>query len=130
MGGRGTYSKGIDVPFTFKCVGYIEGVKVLQPINTKNRKLPGDSHSSESYILLDRNGVFKQMRIYNADLTWKKDIDFGGEHDLTEHYQKVLHIHEFDENGKRTDARYPTTEERKKYDKYFVGLGKADRTRI
>ena len=127
MGGRGTYSAGINVPFTYECTGKIDDVKILRPIDsTDSLNLPADSHSSESYILIDNDDVFKQMRIYNADLTWKMDIDFDGEHKLTGHRQKVIHIHEFDENGNRTILRYPTAEERKKYSKYFVGLSEAD----
>jgi len=35
MGGRGTYAVGNNVPFTYKTVGKIAGVKVLEPINSK-----------------------------------------------------------------------------------------------
>ena len=47
MGGRGTFASGNNVAYTYKTVGKINGVKVLQPQNSNNAlKLPEESHSS------------------------------------------------------------------------------------
>lgn len=41
MGGRGTYAVGNNVPFSYKTVDKIEGVKVLEPVDNKRSfKLP------------------------------------------------------------------------------------------
>ena len=59
MGGRGTYAVGNNVPFTYKTVGKIAGVKVLEPINSKKSfSMPPEAHTSSSYIVLDKAGVF------------------------------------------------------------------------
>lgn len=61
MGGRGTFASGNPVPYTYETVDKIDGVKVLQPIDkSKSYKLPEEAHSSSSYVLLDKGGVFHQ----------------------------------------------------------------------
>lgn len=41
MGGRGTFASGDNVAYTYETVGYIEGVKVLQPKNaSRSFKIP------------------------------------------------------------------------------------------
>lgn len=52
MGGRGTFAAGNPVPYSYKKVEEIEGVKVLTGINGKHA-LPESSHSSNAYIKLD-----------------------------------------------------------------------------
>ena len=74
MGGRGTFAAGNNVPYKYKTVEIIEGVKVLQPKDPKSSyNLPVESHSSSSYILLDKAGVFRQYREYNSQ-SLKLDI--------------------------------------------------------
>ena len=52
MGGRGTYAVGNNVPFSYKTVDKIEGVKVLEPVDNKRSfKLPEESHTRNSYIV-------------------------------------------------------------------------------
>ena len=51
MGGRGTFAAGRNVDFTYKTVGTIEGVKVLEGMYGKHA-LPEESHSSKAYIKL------------------------------------------------------------------------------
>ena len=67
MGGRGTFASGNNVAYSYEMVGKIDGVKVLQPVDSsKSFKLPEEAHSSGSYIVLDKAGVFRQYREYNA----------------------------------------------------------------
>lgn len=41
MGGRGTFAVGRNVDFTYKTVGTIEGVKILEGINYPALKVQG-----------------------------------------------------------------------------------------
>ena len=75
MGGRGTFAAGRNVDFTYKTVGTIEGVKVLEGMYGKHA-LPEESHSSKAYIKLRRNGTFHEMRIYGDDHLPVMDIAY------------------------------------------------------
>lgn len=133
MGGRGTYAAGKDVPYQYKTVGYVEGVKVLEPINPKaSKKLPEEAHSGQSYIKLDENGKFYQYREYNEKNELILEISFHPEHSLTHDKENkpVLHAHDYDpkKQGKawHTGARNLTVQEFEKYKKFFVGLSEAE----
>lgn len=125
MGGRGTFASGINVDFTYKTVAIIEGVKVLQSIvKGGHGKLPEESHSSDKYLLVNKNGEFQRMRIYNKQHKAIMDIDYHKERQLGN--SKTFHVHEFDkpgiENRKNTKPRLLTKKEYKKYNKYFKGV--------
>lgn len=125
MGGRGSYSGGGNAPYTYKTVGKIEGIKVLQPNNPKNSlKIPEEAHSSSSYILLDKNGVFHQMRIYNENHLPIFEIGYHFEKGMSKKGEHVFHVHEFSSPGieNRKPARKITTQEYEKYKKYFKGV--------
>lgn len=126
MGGRGTYAKGNNVDFTYKTVGYIEGVKVSEGLNGKH-SLPEESHSGSAYIKLE-NGIFKEMRIYDKDHYLIKEIAYHREKPLTgNNNEKVLHIHEYKrDNFKDRKPRKLTKEEIKEYRKYLIGVTKYD----
>lgn len=114
MGGRGTFAAGNTVDYTYKTVGKIEGVKVLQGLNGKHG-LPEEAHSSEAYISLHPNGDAKQLRIYNSDLTAKMDVEYSV------HQGEIsLHAHDYI-NGVRQPACPLTIEEKEKLRKYFGG---------
>ena len=66
MGGRGTFAVGNPVDYTYKTVGYIEDVNVLEGINGKH-SLPDEAHSSSAYIKLKPDGTFHEMRFYDKD---------------------------------------------------------------
>ena len=66
MGGRGSYAAGNNVEYTYKTVGMVDGVKILQGIGNKHG-LPESSHSSEAYIKLKPDGTFHEMRFYNKE---------------------------------------------------------------
>ncbi len=92
MGGRGTFASGNNVAYTYKTVGKINGVKVLQPQNSNNAlKLPEESHSSTAYLLLDKTGVFRQYREYNDRHEVVLEIGYHNEPVLGQ--DKILHAH-------------------------------------
>ena len=66
MGGRGTFASGNNVAYSYKTVGKIAGVKVLQGIGGKH-SLPEESHSGQAYIKLKPDGTFHEMRIYDKN---------------------------------------------------------------
>ncbi len=125
MGGRGTFAAGNNVPYKYKTVEIIEGVKVLQPKDPKSSyNLPVESHSSSSYILLDKAGVFRQYREYNAQHEVIFEIGYHFENTLSKHGESVLHAHDYSAPGiqNRGKARLLTAEELKKYRKFFKGV--------
>ena len=122
MGGRGTFASGNSAAYSYETLEKIAGVKVLKGINGKH-SLPEEAHSSWAYIKLKPNGTFHEMRIYDKDHYLVKEIAYHGEYKLTGKYdQKVLHIHNYDRNFIRTEARLLTKAECRKYKKYFKGV--------
>lgn len=125
MGGRGTYAIGNNVEYTYKTVGEIEGIKVLQPVNAeKSFSMPSEAHSSNSYIVLDKSGVFHQYREYNKALLPVFEIGYHFEKGISKHGEHVFHIHEYSVPGieNRQHARNITPQEYEKYKKYFKGV--------
>ncbi|MBR1747698.1 MAG: hypothetical protein IJ735_05770 [Clostridia bacterium] len=124
MGGRGTFASGNSVAYTYKIVGKINGVKILEGLAGKH-SLPEEAHSSNAYIKLRPDGTFHEMRIYGNDHYLKYEIAYHPEQSITgNRYEKVLHIHEYDRSFGRTRARTLTDEEYKKYKKFFKGVPK------
>lgn len=127
MGGRGTYAVGNNVDCPYKTVDKIEGVKVLQPNNINGSlKLPEESHNSSSYVLIDRNGVFHQMRFYNSKHEAVFEIGYHNEASLG--HGKILHVHIYSKPG---EISHSTAEKfvigpgniyYEKYKKYFKGV--------
>ena len=115
MGGRGTFAIGKKVDYTYRTVGEIEGVKVLEGINGKH-SLPEESHSSTAYIKLSSDNTLKQYREFNVDHTAKLDIDYS-----IHQGKKFLHAHDY-VNGVRQVARKLTMKEKEKYAKFFKGV--------
>lgn len=127
MGGRGTYAVGNDAAYTYETVGKIEGVKVLQPMDkSKSLKLPEEAHSSSSYILLDKDGVFHQYREYNSK--HEVVLEIGYHHEKALGKGDVLHIHIQNKpgidyhNDPTTEKRKLTRSEFRRYKKYFKGV--------
>jgi hypothetical protein len=130
MGGRGTFAAGNPVPYSYKKVEEIEGVKVLTGINGKHA-LPESSHSSNAYIKLDQDGKFREMRFYDKNHVLRFEIGYHAEKSLTgNNHQPVLHYHIYDErfsknasgNFYRSKAMKMTKAMKKRYKKYFKGL--------
>lgn len=120
MGGRGTFAIGKKVDFTYKTVGTIEGVKVLEGLNGKHN-LPEESHSSNAYIKVDSFKNFVRFREFNSDRTSHFDIDYHPEPKLTGNYQSVFHIHYYKNGVRDKIGRLLTSEDYEKYKKYFKG---------
>lgn len=130
MGGRGSSAR-MPYEYTYKCVGYIEGVKVLEPINTAWRgnkristKLPEESHASSAYIKLSPQGNFSQYREYDENHQITLEIGYHREAKLDKHAPAVLHIHIYKTPGDFSERtpRFLTPQEFQKYKKFFVGL--------
>lgn len=123
MGGRGTFAAGNHVPYSYKTIDTINGVKVLQGNDSSVKGLPAESHSSNAYIQLHPDGKFKMYREYDSDHYLIREIAYHPEPRLTGHHRPVLHIHEYKrDNFADREARLLSKNEYKKYRKYFKGL--------
>lgn len=125
MGGRGTYASGNNVPYTYKTVDKIEGVKVLQPIKEgQSFSMPAEAHSSSNYIVLDKEGVFRQYMEYNENHLPIFEIGYHFEKGISKAGEPVFHIHEYSAPGieNRRRGRTMTAGELKKFKKYFKGV--------
>lgn len=134
MGGRGSFAAGNTVPYSFKTVGTMEGVKVLQGINGKHG-LPESSHSSTAYIKLNPDGTFRELRLYDDNHVLYMEIAYHPEASLTgNRHTPILHYHMYDyrfsanRSGAfvRTKAQRLTEEMMTKYKKFFKGVAKYD----
>lgn len=93
MGGRGTFSMGKSVAYTYKTVGFVDGVKILQPIDSsKAWKLPEESHRSTGYVLYNKEGEFHQYREY--DKNHEVILEIGYHYEPSLGPGKILHVHE------------------------------------
>lgn len=130
MGGRGTFASGNPVPYTYKAIGKIENVKVLQALGNQHG-LPESSHSSNAYIKLKPDGTFHEMRLYDNDHVLYLEIGYHPEKSLTGDYvTPILHYHTYDNRFSvnktggftRSKAKPLTAEMKKNYKKYFKGV--------
>ena len=114
MGGKGTYSTGQSPAYIYKTVGKIDGIKILEPIDSRNSfKLPEESHTAgNKYLLLNKSGVFRQYREYNDN--HKVVFEIGYHHDSSFGKGDVLHVHIHNRPG----VEYHTSAE-----KYVIGPG-------
>ena len=112
MGGRGAMlgQKASERIPEYKTVGYIAGVKVLEPIG-KNRNLPAMSNTpNTSYILMTKDEKsIKQFRTYDYSRHPVIDIDFDHAHNNI-----VPHIH-FNTGNRKRNSRALTAKEMRKY---------------
>lgn len=125
MGGRGTFSKGDNPPYTYKTVGKIDEVKVLEGISGKHA-LPEESHSSVAYIKVKPDGTFHEMRIYDKNHRTIREIAYHPEPSINHgnRSEKILHVHIYPTPGDFSN-RPPhriTKEEYEKYKKFFKGV--------
>lgn len=128
MGGRGTYSVGKNVAYTYRTSEFIEGIKVLRPIDKeKSFKLPDESHTAGNrYALLDKGGIFRQYREYDDHHQVVLEIGYHNEPSLGK--GKVLHIHIYGQPGVEhhsddtTTKRRLTRSEYQKYKYLFKGV--------
>lgn len=95
MGGRGTFAAGRKVAQTYQAVGSIEGVKILHPLAPLHGKLPEESHSSNAYILLDKEGNFRMFRWYDKRHRLRMELAYHREPALAPNASRILHIHRY-----------------------------------
>lgn len=121
MGGRGTYASGNNVPYTYKTIGTIDGIKVLVALDPQRRSsLPQEAHSSRGYISLNpRTGDFEQYREYGDNKRVLFDIDY---HKTSPNGPLILHWHTWDENGIRSPELPPTPEIIQKFEDIMKGF--------
>ena len=125
MGGRGTFASGNSVPYTYRTVEKIAGVKVLAPINSNDSfSMPPEAHSSSNYIILDKSGKFRQYMEYNAQHLPVFEIGYHFEKGISKQGEPVFHYHEYSSPGieNRGKEKPITPELFEKYKKYFKGV--------
>ena len=130
MGGRGTFAAGKSVPYTYKTVGHVNGVKVLEGIGGKHG-LPESAHSSYAYIKLKPNGTFHEMRFYDKNHVLYLEIGYHPEPSLTGNRRaNVLHYHTYDPSfsvtkegkGGRSGAYRATAAMKRHFRRFLVGV--------
>ena len=122
MGGRGAYTQGKANGYTYETVDTYEGVKILRgKPGTNLHNLPAESHSSQMYMKLHKDGTMSMLRIYGDDHYLKAEIGYHPEPDLTGNHAPVLHIHYYNKDFDRTDADYLDKATFEKYKKYMKG---------
>ena len=123
MGGRNTYATGKDVPFTYRTVGFFQGVKILEGIDGHLHKLPEEAHSSDAYARLFPDGNLHQLRFYDGGKHLVAEIEYHPKPELTGHHNHVYHIHFYDVGFRRSPGRLLTADEIVKYQKFFTVKG-------
>ena len=83
----------------------VEGAKVLQGRNGSHG-LPDYSHTAERiYIKENRDGSFRELRVFKEDHKPWFEIGYHGEINLTgNRHEKVLHFHLFTEDLQHLEA--------------------------
>ena len=112
MGGRGTFASGNSVAYTYRTIGKIAGVKVLSGLNGKHG-LPEEAQSSLSYIKLNRDDTFREMRFYDKDHYLRFEIAYHVEPSISHNNLPVLHYHVYTRDFQRTKALKMTKAMRK-----------------
>ena len=100
MGGRGTYASGRNVPQTFKTIGEIGGIKVLEGIG-KEHGFPYESKTSDAYIKLHPDGRLKQLIVFDKEHKAVLEIGYHRERSYAEKMgadvaKPILHAHRID----------------------------------
>ena len=85
--------------------------------------LPEEAHSSTAYIMLNKNGDFRMYREYDENHYLRFEIAYHVEPSIDPSRKPVLHVHEYQpDNFRNRKPRPLTSEEYKKYKKYFKGV--------
>lgn len=103
MGGRGMNASGRTFKETYRTVGHIGGIPVLQPLPPLHGRLPEESHTSNAYILLHPDGTFRMLRWYDKRHHVRVEIAYHPEGELGSPRLPILHLHRYpaDMSGKR-----------------------------
>jgi hypothetical protein len=121
MGGRGTFASGNIVDYTYKTVDKLFGIKVLEGLEGKH-DLPQESHSSNAYIKLYKDGNFQQLRVYDKEHYLKFELAYHPEPKLDPSRKAVLHYHIYDKKFERSDAIKATKAMKKHFGKFLKGV--------
>ena len=123
MGGRNTYAAGRNVPFTYRTVGFFQGVKVLEGLGGKH-DLPVEAHSSDAYVKLNPDGNLNMIRFYDRNKYLHVEIGYHPVPELTGHRNHTYHIHFYAPDFSRSFERLLTDVEIKKYERFFTVKGR------
>ena len=105
MGGNGTFAAWRKVPFLYRTVGKINGIKILRGTGGLHN-LPEEAHSSKAYVKLFPDGNFSMLRFYGKDHRVKLEIAYHREPKIDSEGKPVLHYHLYPDGIKsRTPAR-------------------------
>ena len=124
MGGNGTFAAGNIVAYRWRTVEVIDGVKVLEPIDSRaSPKLPEEAHSSRMYIKMYKDGNFSQLRIYDKTHRLRFEIAYHPEAELDDSRRPVLHYHLYTHPGfKHGKAKFATKRMIDRFGKYMKGV--------
>ena len=110
MGGRGTFSAGNSVSYTYEVDtnfspdGKLNGIKVLKGIEGSGKHgLPESSHSSLAYLKMNPDGTFNMMRIYDYNHVLRLEIAYHNENQLGK--GKILHYHLYEPQFSKTNDK-------------------------
>lgn len=125
MGSRGSFleSGGFRVPARWQTVGYIDGIKVLEPKDPRaSINLPERSSTpGTTYVAYRKDGVFKQLTTFDENRMPVYQIDYGP------HEGNVsLHVHFFVGSKRLRDPviLFPGNPIYEKYRRLFKGVKK------
>lgn len=124
MGGNGTFAAGKIVAYKWRTVDVIDGVKVLEPIDSKaSPKLPEEAHSSRMYIKQYADKNFSQMRVYDAHHRLRFELAYHPERALDKTGHNVLHYHVYEQPGfKHGKAKFATSGMIHKFERFLKGV--------
>lgn len=118
MGGRGSFATGNAGPYSYRTVGHLNGVKILEGIGNQHG-LPAEAHTSSAYIKMGPNG-FKEMRFYDKSHYLTREIAYHIEPTLDPSHKPILHIHDYKrDNFKDRPPRLLTEDEYRQYRKFL-----------
>ena len=102
------------MPTGWHIVNYVYGIAVLRPNTTQSLSLPKESKiPGISYLLYNRNGRFKQLRIFGEDNKPKVDIDYHNKDG-----KMSLHKHVYVDCVRQREHIYLTRDEQQNYSKF------------
>ena len=98
MGSRGAFweSGGFSAPFEYESFDKIEDIKVIRHKTKNNAGLPEYANTSDAYILYDKDGRPKQLRIYEGRRP-KYDVDFDHASHHKENQHEGYHVHIYED---------------------------------
>ncbi len=131
MGGRGSYLQhgGFTIQEYESTGETIDGIKVIQKVNSDTTSLPQMSNTPGTAYILKSNGKYKSLGIYGPDRRLRKAIDITHGHTNrpksgnNEKFKRgVAHVHHM-RGGRGNNVRLMADKEIKKYGKAILEIG-------